>query len=236
MKKTIALLSVRCCLFIGATAALTLSFSLSELTRWWSILASVLNLLTIGILLLFCRRQKISYKQLIGYKSGQTKWTQLVAVVCVMLAVGLAGMYAAGYVCYGEFPYMAADMVQPIPLVLAIVNLLVLPLTTTLAEDGLYLGVGVNRLNKKWLAIVIPAFFYAVQHCFIPFMCDANYLLYRFLSFLPLTLLICYWYYKTRNPLPFMVGHFMLNIATVLQIILFSANPEWYELIVKMNL
>lgn len=231
MSKNIAILFIRCLLFATVTffCILCLSTNLKALSRWWSIMASAINILTIGLLLLFCKKQKISYKQLIGYKKGTTKISYTLWVVAVMLFVGILGMYLSGFISYGVFPYMAVDMVQPIPLGLAVANVFVLPITTTFAEDGLYLGFGVNRLKNKWIAICLPALVYALQHCFIPFLCEPRYLLYRFLSFLPLTLLLCFWYYKKRDPLPFMIGHFVLNLATVIQIVIFSANSEWYE-------
>ena len=60
--------------------------------------------------------------------------------------------------CYGVIPYAAPMMIAPINPVLAVINILVLPVTTALAEDGLYLGGGVNSIKNKYLAIFIPAF------------------------------------------------------------------------------
>lgn len=52
-----------------------------------------------------------------------------------MLLLGMAGMYLAEGFRYGEFPYLAPMMIAPIPPYLAILNLFVLPITTTVAED-----------------------------------------------------------------------------------------------------
>lgn len=40
---------------------------------------------------------------------------------------------------------------------------------------------------------------------------------------------LCYWYYKKRNPIPIMAGHFVINIATVIQIRMTSLSPGLYE-------
>jgi len=82
---------------------------------------------------------------------------------------------------------------------------ILLPLSTTLAEDGIYLGV-INSMDGKKSVSIISALFYVAQHSCIPFLPDTRFMLYRFLSFLPLTILFCFWYRKTRNPLPFMAG------------------------------
>jgi membrane protease YdiL (CAAX protease family) len=140
-------------------------------------------------------------------------------------------MYLAGYLCYGILPYGAPMMIAPIPKVFAIINLVPLPVSTAFAEDGLYLGCGVNHMKNKYAAILIPAFFFALQHCFIPTLFDAPYILYRFLSFLPLTIILCWYYYKKRNPVPIMIGHALIDVATAAQILASSTVPGFYETI-----
>jgi membrane protease YdiL (CAAX protease family) len=120
-------------------------------------------------------------------------------------------------------------MLQPIPLALSIINIFILPITTTMAEDGLYLGIGVNQIKNKYIATLFPAFFYALQHSFIPFLLDTKFIIYRFISFFPLTIIFCVYYYRKRDPLPIMIGHFIINIATVIQIFIISMFPTLYE-------
>lgn len=226
------LLPIRSLMFVGVFMLLSLMSGekLENLFHWWSVIASIINVLVIGILLFLCKKQKITYGKLIQYEKGTCKWYVAFLIVVSMLMVGIGGMYLAGFICYGVFPYLAPMLIAPIPLILAIVNLFLLPITTTLAEDGLYLGLGVNYIKNKWIAIFVPAFFYAIQHSFIPMLLDGRYIMYRFLSFLPLTLWICYWYYKNRNPLPIMIGHGILNVATAVNILVTSAVPSVYEM------
>lgn len=226
------LLPIRSLMFVGVFMLLSLMSGekLENLFHWWSVIASIINVLVIGILLFLCKKQKITYGKLIQYEKGTCKWYVALLIVVSMLMVGMGGMYLAGFICYGVFPYLAPMLIAPIPLILAIVNLFLLPITTTLAEDGLYLGLGVNYIKNKWIAIFVPAFFYAIQHSFIPMLLDGRYIMYRFLSFLPLTLWICYWYYKNRNPLPIMIGHGILNVATAVNILVTSAVPSVYEM------
>ncbi len=226
------LLPIRSLMFVGVFMLLSLMSGekLENLFHWWSVIASIINVWVIGILLFLCKKQKITYGKLIRYEKGTCKWYVAFLIVVSMLMVGMGGMYLAGFICYGVFPYLAPMLIAPIPLILAIVNLFLLPITTTLAEDGLYLGLGVNYIKNKWIAIFVPAFFYAIQHSFIPMLLDGRYIMYRFLSFLPLTLWICYWYYKNRNPLPIMIGHGILNVATAVNILVTSAVPSVYEM------
>ena len=58
---------------------------------------------------------------------------------------------------------------------------------------------------------------------------DGRYILYRFLSFLPLTIILCWYYYMKRNPVPIMVGHAVIDLATAAQIVATSTGPGLYE-------
>ena len=86
-------------------------------------------------------------------------------------------------------------------------------------SDGRMLLRGANGSGKS-----------VTMQSFIPLLLDGRYIMYRFLSFLPLTLWICYWYYKNRNPLPIMIGHGILNVATAVNILVTSAVPSVYEM------
>lgn len=202
----------------------------TAISKWWTAVAVVGNIITMAILYFYCHRQGITYAEMIHYQKGKTKLKPMVLIVSTILTVGMGGLLLSGVICYGTFPYLDKIMVEPIALWLAIIILMLLPLTTTLAEDGLYLGYAINcTANSKWAVVLPSAFFYAIQHSFIPFLPDGIFILYRFLSFLPITVIMCMWYQKNRNPLPFMVGHLLLNIATAVQILMMSLSPDLYN-------
>ena len=208
--------------------------SIDEISSWWSVADTIVNLLTIAMLIFAARSTGQTFAELIGYKKGQTKVRQTVIMSVIILVVGMGGMYLAGFLCYGVIPYGAPMLIAPIPVVLAAVNIPLLPITTVFAEDGLYLGCGVNNIKNKYAAVLVPAFFYALQHSFIPTLFDVRYILYRFLSFLPLTVILCAYYYKKRDPVPIMIGHAIIDVATVAQIMATSAIPGFYDMMCGM--
>lgn len=230
-KKLLLLLPFRCVVFvlIFIVGSIITGKALDEISNIWSIVASVVNIVTILLLLLVTKKNG-GYAKLINYEKGKTKPKEVILMILLILLVGMGGMYLAGFVCYGVIPYAAPMMIAPIPLWLAIINVLVLPISTAFAEDGLYLGCGVNQIKNKYTAILVPAFFFALQHSFIPTLFDVRYIIYRFLSFLPLTIILCWHYYKHRNPLPIMIGHAIIDVATVAQIFATSAIPGFYEM------
>jgi len=228
-KRILGLLPFRCLLFPLCFGAASILFdkSLDDLSKWWALFAVGINVVCI---ILLCAVNKGDYKGFINYEKGKTKIKLVVAVVVLTLVVGMSGMYAAGYLCYGEFPYLDVKMIQPLPIFAAVLCVVFLPLSTTLAEDGIYLGV-INKSNGNTGVTFMSAFFYAAQHSFIPLLPDGQFMLYRFISFLPLTLLFCFWYRKIRNPLPFMAGHFVINLSTVAMLLITAISPDTFETI-----
>lgn len=202
--------------------------NLDSISNIWSVVCSCVNVFFIVLLFLICRGHG-GLAGLINYAKGKTKVRQIVGMTFLILCVGMFGMYLSGFICYGIIPYSPPMMIAPIPLWLAVVNLFVLPVSTAVAEDSLYLGCGVNQIENKYLSVIVPAFFFAVQHSFIPFLLDWKFVLYRFLSFLPLTVILCVIYRRNKNPLPIMVGHAIIDLATAVQIVLTSGVPGFYE-------
>ncbi|MCH5260337.1 MAG: hypothetical protein J1F18_11315 [Lachnospiraceae bacterium] len=232
-KSMVYLLPIRCVIFvlIFVIGAIVTKQKVEDISNWWSIVASIVNIVVILVIYFFTKKNKSSFWELINYQKGKTKAKQIIGISVLVLVIGMTGMYLAGYFCYGIIPYAAPMMIAPIPVWLAVMNVAILPITTAFAEDGLYLGCGVNQIQNKILAITIPAFFFALQHSFIPTLFDLKYIIYRFISFLPLTQILFWHYYKKRNPLPIMVGHTIIDIATVLQILATSAIPGFYEML-----
>lgn len=228
-------LPMRCLLFMATFVfcSIITQKNLTELANWWSILASIINIVTIITLWIICRRDNTTYREMIHYEKKKRNLFRGFLFIVIMLLIGIGGMYFAGGLCYRKVPYFAPMMIAPIPRFLAMLNILILPLTTTIAEDGLYLGYGVNNFPSKWTAILIPAFFYALQHSFIPTIFDIRFIIYRFLSFFPLTIWICCHYYKGTSISYIMTGHWILNIATTIQITMTSFHPEAYAKLIR---
>jgi membrane protease YdiL (CAAX protease family) len=232
------LLPIRSIVFVAVfiVGSIIVGKDLSEISNWWSVLATIVNILTFLLLIGIAKNKGQTYLELINYEKGKTKVSQVILISIIVLMIGTGGMYLAGFIFYGKIPYSPPMMIEPIPKVLAIVNMLLLPVTTALAEDGLYLGYGVNRLKNKYASIFVPAFFYALQHSFIPTLFDGKFILYRFFSFLPLTIILCWNYNKKRNPLPIMIGHALIDMASASMILATSLVPGLYERWCCMNL
>lgn len=218
----------RSVLFItfGVLFAKLTNQTLDQTSKWWSIICTVCNIITIVLLVAICRSEGITYKELIVNQTGRYNMKYILFIVMLMIVLGMGGMYGFGFLIYGYVPLI---MIQPIPIWMAAINVILLPLTVVFAELPLYFGYSLNRIEKftdnKILSILYPMFFYALQHSFIPLLYDWKYIMYRFLSFLPLMLVLGIIYYRKRELKPLMIGHAILDFATSVQILMISVSP-----------
>lgn len=210
---------------VGLVFAKASGQSLEEASRWWLSICILCNIITITLLLIVFRGEGMTYRKLIGYEKGKGSLTYTATVAVVMLSLGAAGMYGFGFLLYGSMP---TTMVQPIPVWLAGINLLLFPLTNVFAELPLYFGYSLERMEKTTgntrLSLLYITFFYALQHSFIPLLFDWKYILYSFLSVLPLVIPLALIYARKRDLGTLMVGHAVVDVAVGAQILLASLS------------
>ena len=182
-KKYLYLLPLRSILFVIVfyIISLIIKKDMNETAKWWTLAVNIVNIIIISILFKICKSNNIKFMQLFKKSASKTNLREIILIAIAISVLALLGMNLSAYLIYNKIPYTPECMFQPIPLLLAICNILILPITTTLAEDGLYLGIGVNNIKNKYLSIIIPLFFYLIQHSFFPLILDFKFMLFRFL-------------------------------------------------------
>ena len=207
-----------------------------QATQWWSVVCVFCNIVTIILLAIIFKKEGTSYKEIIAFQKGEKNLKETLLIVVMMLILGIGGMYGFGFLIYG---YVPVTMVQPIPVWIAAVNIILLPISVVFAELPLYFGYSLRKIeqitNNKFLAIGYPVFFYALQHSFIPLIFDFQHILFRFLSFLPLMIVLGIIYYKNKKLSQLMVGHAVLDVATAVQILIISIFPVLFEIMKSMT-
>ena len=100
---------------------------LNHIGHWWSMIAVVVNILTIMLLVFAAHKNGQTFWQLINYRKGQTRWTTILWVTLLVLVVGMSGMYLAGFLCYGNMLFAPPVIIAPIAKWIAIINIVLLP-------------------------------------------------------------------------------------------------------------
>lgn len=197
--------------------------SLIEASAWWAPLCVLYNIVTIVVLWALCKKKGIQFKDLLGYVKGSMTLGSTLLLTGAMLLIGGAGMIGFSFVFYGGLPEF---LIHPLPLWVALLDVVLLPITIVFAEMPLYYGYALNQIQRQsgamWFANLYIIFFYALQHSFIPLLFDFKYMIYRFLSFLPLMIFLSLYYSKKKNLTTMMIGHGVMDFGTAIQIFVMS--------------
>lgn len=166
----------------------------SEAARWWIFLPVFANLVSIALLYFAFRTEGERYLDIFRF-SRETVKTDLLWLFgssLIGLPVAALPMNILGSVIFGD-PMIPIHMLfRPIPNWALVVGLL-FPLTIGLAELPTYFGYAMPRLfeNQRsqpvlgWFAWLIAVLFLSIQHCFLPFIPDWGFILWRGLMYLP---------------------------------------------------
>lgn len=192
---------------------------------WWPLALLLVNALVLVFLLLALKREGLSPAALIGFdRSG---WRKDIASalwmipVSMILAVGATLGFGTGF--YGLKTPTGLMSLSSLPAWAMAVTLTLHPLVNAFVEEMTYNGYVFPRLEQltrsPWLTIVLVTFFFALQHIAIPFAFDARFLVWRFLSFVPLLLFWVLIYARMRRLTALIVVHWFMDIFAVLSIL-----------------
>jgi len=206
-------------IFQSMIAVLADSWSISE--KYWLLTATLTNLVSILILYFVFRSRNDNYLRIFSFSRISFKRDILIFALLMLLAGPLAFLpnYFLSILLWGN-PEIPVDMMfQPIESWLIYILIITFPVTIALAELATYFAYIMPGLNKqlksKWLAVLLPVVFLSIQHCTLPFIPDARFILYRALVFLPFALLIGISIYKRPTLFPyFAVIHGVMDAGT----------------------
>lgn len=69
---------------------------LADITHWWSVIASAVNLVTIVVLWGICKRDGITYRKLVRYEKRERNILKGFVFVFSMLLIGMGGRFTSG--------------------------------------------------------------------------------------------------------------------------------------------
>ena len=116
------LLPFRCIVFvlIFVIGAAVTGKKTEELSNWWSIAATVVNIVT--VLMLFAAARHLGgYRKLMNLYRGDSSKKKIFLQALIYSGIGMSGMYLAGFVCYGSMlPAVTVEyVIPPVPAAVA---------------------------------------------------------------------------------------------------------------------
>lgn len=216
-------------IFVGWFALSGSEHPLKEAERWWPFQAILANAATFIILRHFIHREGGTYRSLfnvqksrIGKDLRQFAWLLVVGFI-----LGGIPLFAFSYLILGTATPPDL-MFQPLPLWAAFIALIVFPLSNGLVETPTYIGYALPRLRaaagKLWPALIVAGLALAFQHVALPLVVDVPYMLWRFVSFIPLAIGLGFIFSRTKKLFPIALAHFVMDLQLAIQLFLNSMD------------
>ena len=192
---------------------------------WWPISLLFINGIVLIILFFATRQEGKTLASLVGFDKELPKkdiksslWMILVSMV---LAVGAT--MGLGVLFYHLKTPSGLISLSNLPVWAMVLTLAVHPVINAFVEEMTYNGYVFPRLDcilhSSSLAVILVTFFFSLQHIAIPFAFDTKFLLWRFLSFVPLLLFWVLIYAKMRRLPSLIIVHWFMDIFAVLSIL-----------------
>ena len=164
-------------------------------TAWWTVTATLTNLVCIFLLIKLFKMEGLRYRDLFRFNRGTVK-TDLLWLLGLVVLSGPAAMFPNYFVAlwlFGDSEAVLPLFFKALPLWAILPTLVFFPLTIALAEIPTYFGYVMPRLEKQvgtWLAVLLASLALAFQHVTLPLVFDVRFILWRLLMFIPFALLL----------------------------------------------
>jgi len=236
----VLLLFMRTALALLLQSALALAFRLKgsptpmrEAGGWWMVYGTLIDIACLGGLRYFTHREGIRLRDLAGpirLRWGHDLWLGL-GYYLLIFPFFFGAALGARYLLSGPGDNSLNQYLlrlHPLPLAATVYTLSIWWMIWSPTEETTYQAYVLPRLRaltgRRWLAFLMVAFFFAGQHCMMPFVADWRYLLYRFLAFLPGCMLLMAAYLRTRRLAPIVFAHWPMDIAGAIFTAVYTAR------------
>ncbi|HXX99786.1 MAG TPA: CPBP family glutamic-type intramembrane protease [Candidatus Limnocylindrales bacterium] len=192
---------------------------------WWTVYGTLVDLGCLALMAKFTRPEGIRLRDLIGQVRLRWGYDLILGVACFVvfvLAFSFPGFLASKLV-FGTtqpalYPGLLAERRLPFWAVIYSFGIW-LPIWSP-TEEMTYNGYVLPRIqaltSSKTVSVMLVGFWWALQHCFIPFILDWKYVVWRFLFFLPGVLIGSLIYLRIRRLAPLILAHWPMDLMAVM--------------------
>jgi hypothetical protein len=192
---------------------------------WWTVYGTLVDVGCLALMLKFTRSEGIRLRDLIGQL--RLRWGHdlllgmgcfIAFLVCFTFPGLLAGKLVFGSAHPAMYPGMLAE--RTLPSWAVIYSFCIWWLIWSPTEEMTYNGYALPRIHaltgRKSVAVLLVGFCWALQHCFLPFILDWRYVVWRFLFFLPGVLVASLIYLRIRRLSPLILAHWPMDLMAAI--------------------
>jgi uncharacterized protein len=188
--------------------------------EWWPVYGSLIDLGCFILVMWQIKKEGLRFRDLVNFDQHRIGRDVLIGLGFILWVFPLAivGITAFSLLIFGR--PQPPSVYSPLPVWAVAYSLLIFPIIWGVMEQCTYQGYALPRLDalfpRSGVAIAIVAFGWGIQHIALPLVLDRQYMLYRFLSFLPLAVVMSLVYLRTRRLIPFIIAHWAVDMLGVL--------------------
>jgi membrane protease YdiL (CAAX protease family) len=193
---------------------------------YWSVYGTVIDLGCLLLMAHFLRREGLRLRDLVGTSPVSLLSDVLLGLGLFMLLFPtfiMGGTILSNLLVYEKLqPVIGSGLLtlRQLPGWAAAYSLLVWWVIWSPTEELTYNGYVLPRLEqitgRPWLALVLVSFWLAFQHCLFPLMLDWKYVLWRFLVFLPVSIIFPLLYRRLRRLRPLIFTQWPMDFLAAL--------------------
>jgi membrane protease YdiL (CAAX protease family) len=189
--------------------------------HWWTVYATLVDIGCLALMVKFTRVEGIKLHDLIGpirLRRGRDVVLGLVCFLIYLVSFTFPGLLASKLVFGTTQPSMYPGLLtaRNLPLWAVVYSFSLWWIIWSPTEEMTYNGYALPRTQaltgSKLIAVLIVAFWWAIQHSFIPFILDWKYVVWRFLFFLPGVVIACLIYLRIRHLAPLILAHWAMDL------------------------
>ena len=183
--------------------------------HWFTIYGSLIDLGCLFLIATLIRKEGKTLLDLVHMDKKHIVKGVLIGLVYTLLfmPISVIGLSLSHLLVYGT--PNPPQLMGGVPLWGAIYSVTVFPVLWGFSEQITYQGYSLPRLENyfgnKWLAIALVSFGWMFQHTALPLMLDWKYVIYRMVSFFPLTIVMPLIFLRTKRLLPFIIAHWAMD-------------------------
>ena len=189
---------------------------------WWSVYGTLVDLGCLALIIHFTHKDGLRLRDLIGRINWRWDLFLAATFLAIVFACFMVAARPSALIAYGRhlpdlyhlYPGIVSERKLPVWAIVYSCSVFLMIWSPT--EELTYQGYALPRLyalsGRRWVAVLVVSFWFALQHSFLPVIWDWHYIVYRFLAFWPPMLAITLLYLWIRRLPPFVLMHWALDV------------------------
>ena len=192
---------------------------------WWTIYGTMVDIGCLVLIALFLKRENKRISDLLDFDRNKIKSDAKNGILIFLVLFPLIGLLypiGVGSLIFNDntLNVISGQLAERIlPSWAYFYSVFIWWIIWSITEELTYQAYSLPRLLKqvgKTRAVLFIAFFWALQHSFLPFIFDWRYVTWRFLSFLPLVIVFIMIYMRTGRLTPIIIAHGLMDLMAAL--------------------